>query len=74
MQVKLLAALTSDIKGGASDTGPYSDLFLEVADSLDVLVSLMKGEEEEEGLTPTRLLAAQTVANLLANKQVLQVH
>lgn len=69
MQVKLLAALTSDIRG-ASDTGPYSDLFLEVADSLDVLVSLMK----EEGLTPTRLLAAQTVANLLANKQVLQVH
>lgn len=63
--MKLMVALTSD-KGAGSD----SEITLEVADDLDVLISLMK----EERLTRTRLLAAETVANILVNRQVLQVH
>ena len=63
--MKLMVALTSD-KG----PGPDSEITLEVADGLDVLISLMK----EGRLTRTRLLAAETVANILLNRQVLQVH
>ena len=64
--MKLMVALTSD-KGA----GPDSDITLEVANSLDVLISLMK---EGRLITRTRLLAAETVANILVNKEVFQVH
>lgn len=66
-----MAKLTSDTRGASENWGgPNSEIILEVADALDVLVSLMK----EESLTRTRLLAAETVANILVNKEVLQVH
>ncbi|KAG0625392.1 hypothetical protein M758_2G051200 [Ceratodon purpureus] len=61
LAMKLMVALTSD-KG----PGPDSEITLEVADGLDVLISLMK----EGRLTRTRLLAAETVANILLNRQV----
>ena len=63
--MKLMVALTSD-KGA----GPDSEIILEVADRLEVLTSLMK----EVRLTKTRLLAAETVANILVNREVLQIH
>lgn len=67
VQVKLMAALTSG-KRGVSENGGGSDseIILEVADAKDFLVSLMK----EESFTRTRLLAAETVANILVNKEV----
>lgn len=63
--MKLMVLLTSD-KG----VGPDSDIILEVADALDILISTMKGGS----LNSTSLLAAEIVANILVNKQVLQIH
>lgn len=65
LQMKLMVALTSD-KGVGSD----DKIILEVSDSLDLLISLMKGGS----LSSVSLLAAETVGNILVNKQVLQVH
>lgn len=64
--VKLLARLTSS-KGGASQNSGESDsgIILE-DDALDFIVSLLN----EEGFNKTRLLAAETLANILVNKEV----
>lgn len=69
VQVRLLSALTSangvdqEEKGFDRET---LQILLEVSNALDVLIPLMR----EEKLSKLRLLAAETVANLLVYKNV----
>jgi len=65
LQMKLMVVLTSN-----NGVGPDDKIILEVSDALDVLISFMK----DGNLNSISLLAAETVGNILVNKQVLQVH
>jgi hypothetical protein len=68
VQVRLLRALTS-ANGVDQEKGfdrENLQILLEVSSALDVLIPLMR----EEKLSKLRLLAAETVANLLVYKNV----
>lgn len=68
VQVRLLSALTS-ANGVDQEKGfdrENLQMLLEVSNALDVLIPLMR----EEKLSKLRLLAAETVANLLVYKNV----
>ncbi|KAG0613592.1 hypothetical protein M758_6G114000 [Ceratodon purpureus] len=62
--MKLLEALTSS--GGPSLGSRRDDIYIEVADHVEVLIKLMKTKEYPEA----RLLAAKTVVNILVNQPV----
>jgi len=69
MQMTLLEALTSS--RGAGDEGvrviENRKIYLHVSNHLDFLIGLMKNTRHPEA----RLLAAETVVNMLVNPQVL---
>lgn len=69
VQVRVLRALTSANGVDQEEKGLDKEkvkILLEVSNALDVLIPLMR----EEKLSKLRLLAAETVANLLVYKNV----
>lgn len=62
-----MKALTSDLN---EVEGADPEIVDEVAEGLDVLIPLMKGKM----LNSTPLVAAETLVNILVNKEVLQAH